>query len=174
MAVATGNVPLPPHMNFNFRGIRVGLIGDNAPSKRICFSPAMSQSKALNSLTPKSVPAGTKLVLFGRYILNIYVGIVWYILRKTKLGAPKSTYRHNAQIGKNRTILTRAKKIRFWPSTHVIDEESFVKIARNSWQAEVIARSLRYQTLRTDKNSARYHSTTKLVKMWASMDAHGC
>ncbi len=29
-----------------------------------------------NSLTPKSVPAGTKLILFGRYILNIYVGIV--------------------------------------------------------------------------------------------------
>jgi hypothetical protein len=29
-----------------------------------------------NSLTPKSVPAGTKLVLFGRYVLNIYVGIV--------------------------------------------------------------------------------------------------
>jgi hypothetical protein len=29
-----------------------------------------------NSLTPKSVPAGTKLVLFGRYILNFYVGIV--------------------------------------------------------------------------------------------------
>ncbi len=30
----------------------------------------------INSLTPKSVPAGTKLVLFGRYVLNIYVGIV--------------------------------------------------------------------------------------------------
>ncbi len=29
-----------------------------------------------NSLTPKSVPAGTKLLLFGRYVLNIYVGIV--------------------------------------------------------------------------------------------------
>jgi hypothetical protein len=29
-----------------------------------------------NSLTPKSVPAGTKLVLFGRYVLNIYIGIV--------------------------------------------------------------------------------------------------
>ncbi len=38
----------------------------------------------LNSLTPKSVPAGTKLVLFGRYIHNIYVGIVRYFLRKTK------------------------------------------------------------------------------------------
>ncbi len=48
-----------------------------------------------NSLTPKSVPAGTKLV-----VLNIYVGIVQYFLRTTKLSAPKSTYRHNAQIGK--------------------------------------------------------------------------
>jgi hypothetical protein len=26
------------------------LIGDNAPSKQICFSPAMSQSKALKML----------------------------------------------------------------------------------------------------------------------------
>ena len=50
MAVATGNVPLPPHMNFNFRRIRIGLIGDNAPSKRICFSLAMSWSKALKML----------------------------------------------------------------------------------------------------------------------------
>ncbi len=38
----------------------------------------------VNSLTPKSVPAGTKLVLFGRYVHNIYVGIVQYFLRKTK------------------------------------------------------------------------------------------
>jgi hypothetical protein len=29
-----------------------------------------------NSSTAKSVPAGTKLILFGRYVLNIYVGIV--------------------------------------------------------------------------------------------------
>ncbi len=69
--------------------------------------------QVLTSLTPKSVPAGTKLVLFGRYVLNIYVGIVRYFLRTTKLSAPKSTYRHNAQIGKYRTILTSAKKIRF-------------------------------------------------------------
>jgi hypothetical protein len=65
---------------------------------------------------------------------------------KQKLGAPKSTYRHNAQIGKYRTILTSNKKIRFRPSTHVIDEASFVKIACNSWQAEVIARLTSYQT----------------------------
>ncbi len=50
MAVAPGNGPLLPHMKSIFRRIRVGLIGDNAPSKRICFSPAMSQSKALKTL----------------------------------------------------------------------------------------------------------------------------
>jgi hypothetical protein len=65
---------------------------------------------------------------------------------KRKLGAPKSTYQHNAQIGKYGTILTSKKKIQFYPSTHVIDEASFVKIASNSWQAEVVARSTRYQT----------------------------
>jgi hypothetical protein len=65
---------------------------------------------------------------------------------KQKLGVPKSTYQHNAQIGKYRTILTSEKKIQFQPSTHVIDEASFVKIACNSWQAEVIARSKSYQT----------------------------
>ncbi len=51
MAVASENGPLPPHMKSNFRRIRVGLIGDNAPSKQICFSLAMSWSKALNSLS---------------------------------------------------------------------------------------------------------------------------
>jgi hypothetical protein len=65
---------------------------------------------------------------------------------KRKLGVPKSTYRHNTQIGKYRTILTSKKKIRFLPSTHIINEASYVKIACNSWQAEVIARSTRYQT----------------------------
>jgi hypothetical protein len=43
----------------------------------------------VNSLTAKSVPAGTKLVLFGRYVLNIYVGIVQYIRRKTKTWCAK-------------------------------------------------------------------------------------
>jgi hypothetical protein len=65
---------------------------------------------------------------------------------KRKLGTPKSTYRHNAQIGKYRMILTSAKKIQFCPSTHVMDEAGFVKIASNSWQAEVIARSTSNQT----------------------------
>ncbi len=82
---------------------------------------------------------------------------------KRKLSTPKSTYRHNAQIGEYHMILTSAKKIQFWPSTHVMGEESLAKIASNSWQAEVIARSTCYQTLWTDKNLARYHRTTKLV-----------
>ncbi len=92
---------------------------------------------------------------------------------KQKFGMPKFTYQLNAQIGKYRRILTSAKKIQFWPSTHVIDEASFVKIASNSWQAEVIVRSMRYQTLWTDKNSTRYHSTTKLVLTWMVMTVHG-
>jgi hypothetical protein len=50
MAVTPGNGPLPPHMKSNFRRIRIGLIGDNAPSKQICFSPAVGQSKALKTL----------------------------------------------------------------------------------------------------------------------------
>ncbi len=50
MAIATGNVPLLLHMNFNFRCILVGLIGDNAPSKQICFLLAMSWSKALKTI----------------------------------------------------------------------------------------------------------------------------
>ncbi len=93
----------------------------------VCLDPLLKESTGLavplwfdktrlrpiNSLTPKSVPAGTKLVLFGRYVLNIYVGIVQYFLRTTKLSAPKSTYRHNAQIGEHCTILTSAKNIRF-------------------------------------------------------------
>ena len=47
------------------------------------FSPARTDL-ALNSLTARSVLAGMKLVLFGRYVLNIYVGIVKYFLRKTR------------------------------------------------------------------------------------------
>jgi hypothetical protein len=47
----------------------------------------------------------------------------------------------------NQQILTGAKKIQFRPSTHVIDATSFEKIASNSGQAEVIARSTRHQTL---------------------------
>ncbi len=47
MAAAPQNGPLPPHMKSNFRRIRIGLIGNNAPSKRIYFSPAMSRLKPL-------------------------------------------------------------------------------------------------------------------------------
>ncbi len=50
MTVATRNVPLPPHMNSNFRHIHVGLIGYNALSKQICFSLVMNWSKALKML----------------------------------------------------------------------------------------------------------------------------
>jgi hypothetical protein len=50
MVVAPRNGPLPPHMKSNFRRIGIGLIGNNAPSKGICFSPAMSRSKALETL----------------------------------------------------------------------------------------------------------------------------
>jgi hypothetical protein len=70
--------------------------------------------------------------------------IVDYILRETKTRRAKiylPTQHTNWQI------LTSTKKIRFQPSTHVIDKASFVKIASNSWQAEVIVRSTRYQTL---------------------------
>ena len=55
----------------------------------------------LNSLTPKSIPAGTKLVLFGRYVLNIYVGIVRYFLCTTKTQRAKIyllTQRTNRRI----------------------------------------------------------------------------
>jgi hypothetical protein len=64
----------------------------------------------LNSLTAKSVLAGEKLVLFGRYVLNLFVGIVPYILhepktRRTKIYLP--TQHTNWQI------LPSAKKIQF-------------------------------------------------------------
>jgi hypothetical protein len=50
MTVAPGNGPLPPHMKSNFRHMGLRLIGDNAPSKQIYFSPAMSRPKALKML----------------------------------------------------------------------------------------------------------------------------
>ncbi len=92
----------------------------------------------INSLTAKSILAGEKLVLFGSYLLIFYVGIVHYILREPKTWHAKIYFPTQCT---NWQILTSAKKIRFWPSTHVIDAASFVKIASNSGQAEVIARS---------------------------------
>ncbi len=66
------------------------------------FEGGLSPSHAqLNSLTAKSVPAWTKLVFFGRYVLNIYVGIVQYFLRKTKTRRAKiylPTQRTNRRI----------------------------------------------------------------------------
>ncbi len=55
----------------------------------------------INSLTAKSVPAGKKLVLFGRYVLNINEGKVQYFLRKTKTWRAKiylPTQHTNQQI----------------------------------------------------------------------------
>jgi hypothetical protein len=37
---------------------------------------SMKMGYDLNSLPAKSVLAGTKLVLFGRYVLKFYIGIV--------------------------------------------------------------------------------------------------
>ncbi len=74
----------------------------------------------------------------------------------------------------NWQILTSAKKIQFWPSTHIIDAASFVKIASNSGQAEVIARSRRYQTLWTDKNWSKNYSSTNLVWKWTVMTVQSC
>jgi hypothetical protein len=65
---------------------------------------------SINSLPAKSVPAGMELVLFGRYILNIYVGIVCYILCETK------TRRAEIYLptqGTNWRISTSAKKETF-------------------------------------------------------------
>jgi hypothetical protein len=42
------------------------------------------QSSTLNSLTANPVLGGEKLVLFGKYLLNFYLGIIHYILRETK------------------------------------------------------------------------------------------
>ncbi len=64
----------------------------------------------VNSLSAKSVLAGEKLV--ATYSISTQEQyLIFYV--KQKLGTPKSTYRHNAQIGKYRTILTSKKKIQF-------------------------------------------------------------
>ena len=72
----------------------------------------------------------------------------------------------------SRQILTSQKKIRFWPSTDVIDAASLVQIASNIGQAEVITRSTCYQTLWMNINSVRNYSTTKLVKKLALVSAN--
>ncbi len=65
MAVAPGNGPLPLHMKCNFRRIHVGLIGDNAPSKRICFSTAMCRLKCSS----------------GAAMMVINLALPWSVLR---------------------------------------------------------------------------------------------
>jgi hypothetical protein len=64
--------------------------------------------QSFNSLTAKSVLVGEKLVLFGRYVLNFYVGIVHYTLRETKTRRAK-IYLPTQRT--NRQILTSTKKI---------------------------------------------------------------
>ena len=49
----------------------------------LSFSPARTDL-AVKLLNAKSVLAGEKLVLFGMYVLNLYIGIVPYILREPK------------------------------------------------------------------------------------------
>jgi hypothetical protein len=83
---------------------------DNVACEEARVRCVVPETKAANSLAAKSVLAGEKLVPFGRYILNFYVGIVHYILRETK------TQCANIYLPTQRTnwqILTSAKKIQF-------------------------------------------------------------
>ncbi len=64
----------------------------------------------LNSLTAESILAGEKLILFGRYILNFYVGIMHYILIETKTWHIKIYLPTQCT---NWQILTSAQKIWF-------------------------------------------------------------
>ncbi len=73
------------------------------------FSPARTDL-AVKLLTAKSVLAGEKLLLFCRYILNLYKGIVHYILREPKTRCAKI---HLPIQRTNWRILTSAKKIQF-------------------------------------------------------------
>ncbi len=43
---------------------------------KVCHQLVPNLVICLNSLTAKSCSAGAKLILFGRYVLNFYVGIV--------------------------------------------------------------------------------------------------
>jgi hypothetical protein len=64
--------------------IKVNLVEEEGNNTVCTNQPGHFPKKMINSLTPKSVPAGAKKILFGRYVLNIYGGIVRYFLRKTK------------------------------------------------------------------------------------------
>jgi hypothetical protein len=79
-------------------------------------------------------------------------------------------------VAHNTTITPKAsaKKARKGHSTHVIDATSDVKIAINSQIAESLMNISSYQTLRTDKNSRRYHARTKLVLRLTVMTVNSC
>jgi hypothetical protein len=49
---------------------------ENPQSNAVCKECTKNIRKRFNSLTAKSVLVGAKLVFFGRYVLNFYVGIV--------------------------------------------------------------------------------------------------
>jgi hypothetical protein len=44
-------------------------------ARDLVFPPDCHKVANINTLIAKPVPAGAKLVLFGRYIVNFYVGI---------------------------------------------------------------------------------------------------
>jgi hypothetical protein len=75
----------------------------------LSFSPARTDL-AVKLLNAKSVLAGEKLVLFGMYVLNLYIGIVPYILREPKTRRAK-IYLPTQHT--NWRIFNSAKKIRF-------------------------------------------------------------
>jgi hypothetical protein len=58
-------------------------------TKTLVIKGVSELTSALNSLPTKSVLGGEKLVLFGRCVLNYYVGIVHYILREMKTWGAK-------------------------------------------------------------------------------------
>jgi hypothetical protein len=53
-------------------------------ARGVLLDGLLTQLNLVNSLTPMRVPAGTKIIHFGRYVLNFYVGIVQYIICETK------------------------------------------------------------------------------------------
>jgi hypothetical protein len=69
---------------------------------------ALGGARGVNSLTAKSILAGEKLILFGRYIINFYIGIVHCILHEMKTWRAK-IYLPTQCI--NRQILTSTKQI---------------------------------------------------------------
>jgi hypothetical protein len=79
-------------------------------------------------------------------------------------------------VAHNTTITPKAsaKKSQKGHSTHVIDATSNVKIAINRLIAESLMNISSYHTLTVDKNSWRYHTRTKLVKILTVMTVNSC